>query len=305
MLALTRALRFGGIGPDRDWGESPILPRPLRRPARYLHRWFSGAITPPPHSTAIANAGLIALALLYGTVAGGHLPTVVQATTTAAGFAIRDLSISGHREATEMQIADALQLNDWTSLVGYDADAARQRIEALPWIKSASVRKAYPSALLVEVAEKKAAAIWQHDNDLTLVDTEGHAITEFADARFQGLPLLIGTGANTTAAPLLAALEAEPGIEPRVKSHILVGGRRWDLRLDNGVTVKLPEAGIAEALAALADLEARDQVLERDIVAVDLRIPDRIAFELTAAGAAARAQTVKDEIAAEKKGRRT
>lgn len=304
MLALTRAWRAVG-GPDRDWADNPILPRPLRKPARYLHRWFSGSITPPRHAAAIANAGLIAAALAYGTLAGGHLPTVVQASTAAAGFAIRDLAFTGHRETTVLDIADALRLDEWTSLIGFDADAARERVEALPWVKSASVRKSYPSGLDVDVTEKTAAAIWQHEDALTLVDQDGNAIVPYTDSRFAELPLLIGSGANMAAAPLLAALEVAPAIESRVKGHILVGGRRWDLRLDNGVTVKLPETGIGDALAALEDMEANSRVLERDIVAVDLRIADRVGFELSGSGAAARGEAVKDEIAAEKRGRRT
>ncbi|MCH7555160.1 MAG: cell division protein FtsQ, partial [Proteobacteria bacterium] len=53
-------------------------------------------------------------------------------------------------------------------------------------------------------------------------------------------------------------------------------GRRWNLRLDNGVDVELPEAGINAAWRRLADIERRHRLLSRDITAIDLRLPDRL-----------------------------
>jgi len=272
---------------------------------RYLSRWFSGAVDVPRHATAVANGALVGVALLYGAIAGGHVPQVVQASATVVGFGIRDLSLSGQRETSEMAIAAALELDSWSSLIGYDVEAARQRLEALPWIASASVRKAYPGGLVVTVVERTPVAVWQHDNDLSLIDGKGKVITDLADPRFAALPLVIGVGADAAAGEILPLVQAAPQLASRVTAHIRIAERRWDLRLDNGVTVRLPEAGAGEALAELERLEAEGGLLERDIAAVDLRIADRIGFELTPSGAAARAQTVKDAIAAEKKGRHT
>lgn len=305
MLALTKALRFGASGVARDAAEGPVLPRPLRRPARFLGRWFSGNVEVPRHAVAVANGGMLAVALLYGAIAGGHMPVVVQASSSAVGFALRDLSISGHKETSEIEIAGALGLDGWTSLIGYDAGAARARLESLPWIAGAAVRKVYPAGLAIDVTERQATAIWQHDDELTLIDGTGKPIAEFADPRFAGLPLVIGTGANAAVGELLPALASQPDIASRVKAHIRIGERRWDLRLDNGVTVRLPETGIEDAMAELARLEQENGVLERDIAAIDLRLADRVAFELTPKGAEVRAQAVKDAIIAEKKARRT
>jgi cell division protein FtsQ len=61
---------------------------------------------------------------------------------------------------------------------------------------------------------------------------------------------------------------------------VFVAGRRWDLHLDNGVTVKLPEKNVREALAQLVKLESQQHLLARDVVVVDLRLPDRITVRL-------------------------
>ncbi|MBK8457126.1 MAG: cell division protein FtsQ/DivIB [Phyllobacteriaceae bacterium] len=305
MLALTRAM---GLGVGRAGGnpaDATILPRPLRKPVRYLGRWFSGNVNPPRHAAALANGGLIAAALFYGVFAGGHAPTVVQASAAAVGFSIRDLAISGQNRTTEDEVAKALGLNSWTSLIGFDAEAARASLESLPWVASATVRKSYPSGLDIALVERRAAAIWQRDDALTLIDEEGKEIAEFDDPRFSGLPLVIGVGAERAARDFLPLIGGRRAIADRVVAHILIGERRWDLRLDNGVTVRLPEEAVGEALDTLARLETESGVLARDIDAIDLRLPDRVAFELTDSGAAARAEAVKIMIDAEKKRRRT
>lgn len=305
MFALTRRLRGDLRIAGAASGEGPVLPRLLRKPARYLGRWFTGNVDLPRNAGAIANGGFLGLALLYGALAGGHGPAVVQASTAMLGFSIRDLSIVGQHETSEAEIAAALGLGSWTSLIGFDVEAARESLQTLPWVETATVRKAYPSGLDIALVERKAVAIWQHGDELSLIDATGKTIAAFDNDRFSGLPLVIGAGAERAAGDLLPLLAANSAISGRVIAHIRVGERRWDLRLDNGVTVRLPETKAGEALATLAQLDEENGVLDRDIDAVDLRLADRVAFELTDSGAAARAEAVKDAIAVEKKRRRT
>jgi cell division protein FtsQ len=74
---------------------------------------------------------------------------------------------------------------------------------------------------------------------------------------------------------------------------VLVGERRWNLRLSNGIDVKLPETGVAEALDQLAALGRDKQLFARDITIVDLRFPDRVIVRLTEAVAEAREEALK------------
>lgn len=300
MLALTRTALPAG----RD-SDGFVLPRALRRPVRLIERFVTGAVDVPKHATATANLTLLGLALAYGIWAGGHVPTVVDATAKAAGFGVREAVIRGNNRTSEEAIAAAAGLGDAPALVGFDADGARQRIAALPWVQSASVRKVYPGQLVIDVSERTPAAVWQHDGDLTLVDREGIAIASFDDPDLVSLPLVIGVGANEAAGEALDLMAAEPGLGSRAKAFLRVGERRWDVIFDNGVTARLPEAGATEAFIELARLEDENGVLARDILAIDLRVGDRIAFQLSADGAKARAEAVKNAIAAQKKGRRT
>jgi cell division protein FtsQ len=50
--------------------------------------------------------------------------------------------------------------------------------------------------------------------------------------------------------------------------------------MDNGVEVRLPESGVAEALRQLDDAESSTRLLERDVAAVDLRLAGKMIVRL-------------------------
>src|SRR5690606_7297335 len=114
------------------------------------------------------------------------------------------------------------------------------------------------------------------------IEKNGSVIAPLRDNKFASLPLFVGRDAERAAASIETEFSSWPAISPQIKAYVRVAGRRWDVHLDNGVVVRLPETGMAEAMDRLGRLEAEQQVLERDIAAVDLRLPDRIAIRLTA-----------------------
>jgi cell division protein FtsQ len=99
-------------------------------------------------------------------------------------------------------------------------------------------------------------------------------------ARFAELPLVVGKGAETQVGALLALIATQPNLKLRVKAAVRVGERRWNLRLDNGVEVRLPEEGAEAALGELVRLDREQEILARDIKAIDLRFPDRFIVKL-------------------------
>jgi cell division protein FtsQ len=98
--------------------------------------------------------------------------------------------------------------------------------------------------------------------------------------RFTELPLVVGKGANDRARELLAMLRSEPELAPRVLAAVRVSGRRWNLRLEAGIDVQLPEDDPAKAWAQLARIQRSQGVLERNIVTIDLRLPDRLVVRM-------------------------
>lgn len=283
-----------------------VLPRFLRRPARLLARLTSGEVEAPRHAGLLLAGSLFAATALYGMALGGHYPMLVQNFTAHSGFAVSDIRVSGNREVSDIDVIQVLSLDGWTSLIGLGADEVRERVVAMPWVESATVRKVYPVTLEIALVEKQPFAIWQHDGALSLVERSGAPIVPYTSERFASLPLVVGKGAARHAADIVALVEGHPDLAGRVRGYVRVADRRWDLRLDNDVVLKLPETGEAAALNWLMMVDASDALLSRDIAAVDLRLSDRLVVQLTPEALKRREADIKaSEKALKAAGRRT
>ncbi|MGH6862094.1 MAG: cell division protein FtsQ/DivIB, partial [Phyllobacterium sp.] len=118
------------------------------------------------------------------------------------------------------------------------------------------------------------------------------------------LPLVVGTGAEGQTKLLLAQMGRYPKISAGVKAYVRVGDRRWDLVMRNGVTLMLPEHRIDAALADVAAMDAKAELLTRDIAAVDMRLEDRVVVRLTPEAMAQRVEYLKARDKAPKRSER-
>jgi cell division protein FtsQ len=266
-------------------------------------------LSPPRWAGAAASALLILASIGYGVAKGGHGPMIVDflndardAAANAAGFRIAAVSLSGEKHVSRAEIFAAAGVTDHASLLFLDVDAARARLKAIPWIADAAVRKLYPDRLQITVTERDAFALWQLDGKVSVISADGTVVGPLADWHFAHLPLVVGAGAATRAREFLAVLDAHPDIRQQVRASILVAARRWNLKLKNGLDVRLPESGVAHALDTLAELDRDKHLLSRDITAIDLRLPDRVSVRLSDDAAQAREDALKDKAAKRKRG---
>lgn len=307
-LSSGRGVRGGariGRGVSAAFREEWVLPRWLRRPARLLKRLNDGDIAVPRFAASAMTATFLGLTGLYGAYVGGHVPAYAQAVTARTGFAVDEVKVLGHRQTSEIDILDSLGLDGWTSLIGFDAEAARQRVASLPWIEVASVRKVYPNAIEVQVKEREPFALWQHGSELSVIEKDGRVIAPFTGGSLSHLPQVIGAEANTDAADFLSRVAAYPALAARVKAYVRVSERRWDLKLNNGVTVRLPEKGEDQAVADLLAYDRQGGLLSRDVSAIDMRNSDRLVLQLTAGAMERRVAELDAAAKARKKAGKT
>ncbi|MFD0916263.1 cell division protein FtsQ/DivIB [Pseudahrensia aquimaris] len=258
---------------------------------------------------SLLAVGFIVCGLVLGAFTGGHGPALMAGIAGSVGLQASDIIISGQIETREQDVVEVLGLSETRSLVGFDAKAARERIAALPWVDEVTVRKLYPGKLVVEMREKRAFAVWQKDEHLSVVEQSGELISRFGisdllNNRFSHLPHLIGEGAAETAGEILPLAADYPEIANRVLSYSRVGNRRWNVNLDGGLVVKLPEKNLGDALKFLASLQQERRVLDRQVATVDLRVNGRIALQLLPEAAEERAKYVVDRAKAMKKAER-
>ena len=233
------------------------------------------------------SALFLGSALVYGAVIGGQTTRAYDALTggiehlaIAAGFGVKRITVSGKLHSTDAEITAALGAGPDTMMLGFDTEAAKTRLEAVPWIRHAQVMRLLPSTLQVLVEERTPYAIWQNRGQTYVVDTEGVVLAPALREAYPDLPLVVGEGAANNAAQLFDQLTPFGEITQNMIAAIRVGDRRWTLTLASGLEIMLPDDNIDEALTSLTKLNEHKGVLKRNIAAVDLRLLDRVTVRL-------------------------
>lgn len=262
-----------GAGDKPRRGVARLHRRPVWREAGFL------AHLPPWAGTAGA-LGFLGASALYGMVLGGYTEAAANALTAEAGFSIQAIQLSGQRETTEFEILEELEIPNGSSLLMFDAAAARARLQRNPWVQDVSIQKFYPGTLKVSLSERDPYALWQRGKIVSIIDHDGNVITDEVKERYASLPLVVGHGAQKMAPGMLAELDQVPQLRSRVRALVLIAERRWNLVLENNITVRLPEEGVDQALTYLVRLDEQKGLLSRDITAIDLRLKDRIVVKL-------------------------
>jgi cell division protein FtsQ len=291
------------LGLDRARSKSSLD----RGPPPRLIAWIERHV---PH-----RAGVVATALLLlgsaglGIVKGGHadelgaaLGDSRNAFANSIGFRITEVAINGRKQLSQDEVLAIGGVNGRSSLLFLDAAAVRDRLKANPWIAEATVLKLYPGQLRIELVERSAFALWQQDGKLSVIADDGAVLEPYVSRRFLSLPLVVGKGAESHARDFLALLARYPQVSAATKAAVFVGQRRWNLRLKDGLDIRLPESDVGNALAALSKLDKEDRLFSRDIVAVDMRLPDRLTVQLSDDAAKAREELFKDKKPKKKAG---
>jgi cell division protein FtsQ len=262
-----------------------------------------------PRRVGIAATLLIlAGSIGFGVVKGEHVDEVVaafedvrNAAANAAGFRISSVVLNGRKQLTQDEILAIGGINGRSSLLFLDAAAVRDKLKANAWIADANVMKLYPDRLQIDVTERNAFALWQEDGKLAVIADDGAVLENYVPARFVKLPLVVGKGADSQAKDFIALLDRYPQVRAVTKAAIYVGERRWNLRINDNLDVRLPENDVGNALATLSKLDREERLFSRDIVAIDMRLPDRLTVRLSEEAAKARDEQFKAQDKAKKK----
>lgn len=246
--------------------------------------WFDHGNSFRLRFAARASAVLFLGAVIsFGLVNGGYLNyqgsrwlMLPGKAAGIVGMAAEDITITGLSHHDPEALLAAIGVAPGGSLIGFDASMARRILENLDWIESAKIQRRFPNQLDIAVKEREPFAIWQRGEAYYVIDRTGAAMSGLAAAQLVKLPLVTGEGANVAAAELINQLEAYPDLMLQVQAAARVGGRRWTLYLDSGITVLLPERNWTAAITEVNSLNQSQQILSKGIKSVDMRLDGRV-----------------------------
>lgn len=262
-------------------GSGAKTPRRAQRPSRLR----KVAVRVAAHAAAVLLLGaVVGVAVLWrsGIVAATIAEAEAAAVTRSGelGLTVHAVLVEGRDETPRDAVLAALAVRRGQPLLGFDPASAKARLEKLGWVREAAVERRFPGTISVRLVERRPLALWQREGKLALIDDTGTVITGDNIGRFAKLPIIVGDDAARHAPALLAILASEPQLQAHVAAAVRVSGRRWNIHLDNGIDVRLPEEKPEAAWTRLAELDRAYGLLHRDVIAIDLRLSDRLILQL-------------------------
>jgi len=248
---------------------------------RRIVRWL------PRRPTRVAAAVLGAGAVLFLGIAaadqldhGSRLSGALLGTTAALGLKVQVLDVEGRQMTTPDEILTAVNARPGMPILGISPAAAKLQLEALPWVRTAAVERQLPGRIYIKLTERKPLALWQRHGKMVLIDQDGVVVATEHLERYANLLLVVGDDAPKHAEALIDVLGTQPDLMRKVQAAVWINDRRWNLKLDSGIDVELPEDGVADAWTHLAQIDRDHGLLARDIERVDLRLADRVVVKV-------------------------
>ena len=259
--------------------KQPVRALPPGRPGRgrLLWRRLHHLVWPASVLCGVLALGFAGYSGLHTVGHGGSFRERMLEATAHLGLRVQEVTIEGRQKTPEPLLRAALGVHAGDPILGVSLADARARIETINWVQGATVERRLPGTIVVQLQERRPFAVWQHEGRFVLIDRNGNTVTDSDVASFATqVPLVVGPGAPAAAANLIDALAAYPLIMGRMVAAVRVGERRWNLRMNNGADVLLPEGAEAPALAKLKELQSTYTLLDRPLQVIDLRLPDRM-----------------------------
>lgn len=263
-----------------------VKARPRKSAAKKASVWSKARKAMPFRQDSIdrfvtgSMIAMVGAALVVGVMMAGlpgYVGTAIAHSVGRAGFEVKRVEVTGIDRMERLTVY-AIALDQHSMAMPLvDLEKVRAQLLRFGWIEDARVSRRLPDTLVVDIVERKPAAIWQHNQELSLIDARGVVLEPVALDTMPDLPLLIGKDANAQATALSRLVERAPALKPMLAAATWVGGRRWDLRFQSGETLALPEGEdlAGQALVRFARMDGVQRLLGRGYARFDMRDPTK------------------------------
>lgn len=198
-------------------------------------------------------------------------------------FTVTAMAVDGAGESVAADIREVVPLDFPVSSFDLDLENIRATVTGLDPVREASVRIRPGGILQIDVVERLPVLLWRTHDGLELLDEGGvHVGIVGSRAERPDLPVVAGEGADRQVAEALALFAAAAPLQDRLRGLVRMGERRWDVVLDRGQRILLPETRPVQALERVIALSAAHEMFDRDLIAVDMRVAERPALRMSA-----------------------
>ncbi len=197
-------------------------------------------------------------------------------------FRVNLMAVEGASPTLSQVVRMALPVDFPVSSFDLDLEAMRQTVTDLDAVASADLRIRAGGVLEVRISERVPTMVWRGPEGLELLDASGHSVVNISSRLdFPNLPVIAGEGAEAAVPEAQRLIEAAGPIAPRLRGLVRMGARRWDVVLDRGQRILLPEVGAVAALERVIALAEAEEMLDRDVTVIDMRYGARPTLRLS------------------------
>jgi cell division protein FtsQ len=238
----------------------------IKRPFSLRCRWLF----------ALFKSNLFLFLLLLTGIGGGFFFYFDKHKFENKVFLIEKIEFDGNDRVPDVLLLKASGLRYKSNIFSCRIYDVKKKLESIAWVRSAAVHRKFPNTIYVRIAERVPIAIFQSKYKLYLVDADGVVLEHDGIGSFDNLPIVVGDGAEKEAVHLLCCLDKFPLLRKQLVFALRVGKRRWNIRINRGIIIKLPERSILQALSILSELSDSEGFFSDNIKSIDLRMLDRV-----------------------------
>ncbi len=196
-------------------------------------------------------------------------------------FQIKHVIIEGYEKSNISEIENNVaELKG--DLISLNFNSLKEIVESNGWVKRASIKKIFPSTVIINITENDPFAIYFQEGKSFLLDLDGSIITEInLDNYADDLLFVRGENSPELLELLIRDISiAFPNLIKTLDEVEFIEKRRWNLKLDNKILIKLPDENIQQSLKNLKQLFEEQEVMQSNIIEIDLRIQGRAALKV-------------------------
>ncbi|OWZ25784.1 POTRA domain, FtsQ-type family protein [Wolbachia endosymbiont of Wuchereria bancrofti] len=191
----------------------------------------------------------------------------------SSGFSIDEVVVNGNKFTNEKDILNLV--NKTQPIIYISPSKLADSIQSVSkWIKHVRIHRILPNTLYINVDEHKPFALWKDNNKTSVIDSEGKVIVD--DYPTDNFIVITGQNALSNLKSIKDILESKTQLSDHISSCVYIGDRRWNIILDNGSIVKLPEDNPHSAWNYLNRLQNTTDFTFSDWSIIDMRIIDKI-----------------------------